>query len=69
MIIGDVVVEGSTGSVVVAEPGAPFVGVYGVSDLVIVATPDAILVVPKSRAQEVRRIVDAAAAAGRKDLL
>ena len=26
------------GSVVVSAPGAPFVGVYGVSDLVIVAT-------------------------------
>jgi mannose-1-phosphate guanylyltransferase len=69
VIIGDAVVDGCTGSVVVAEPGAPFVGVHGVSDLIIVATPDAILVVPKSRAQEVRRIVDAAAAAGRKDLL
>ena len=39
------------------------------SDLVIIATRDAILVVPKNRAQEVRRVVDAAAAAGRKDLL
>ena len=54
------VIEGD-GSVVVAEPGAPFVGVVGVSDLVVVATPDAILVVPKDRAQDVRQIVEAGA--------
>ena len=69
VVIGDAVVENATGSVIVAEPGAPFVGVYGVTDVVVVATPDAVLVVPKKHAQEVRRIVDAAAAAGRKDLL
>ena len=69
VILGDAVVEHSSGCVVVSEPGAPFVGVYGVQDLVVVATRDAILVVPKKDAQEVRRIVDAAAAAGRKDLL
>jgi mannose-1-phosphate guanylyltransferase len=70
VVIGDAtVVEATTGSVIVAEPGAPFVGVYGVRDLVVVATRDAILIVPKEHAQEVRRVVDAAAAAGRKDLL
>jgi len=69
VILGDAIVEDSHGSVVLAEPGAPFVGVYGVQDLVVIATADAILVVPKQHAQEVRRIVDAAAAAGRKDLL
>ncbi|MBC8133434.1 MAG: mannose-1-phosphate guanylyltransferase, partial [Deltaproteobacteria bacterium] len=44
-------------------------GVVGVHDLVIVATADAILVVPKDRAQDVRKIVESAKAAGRKDLL
>lgn len=69
VIIGGATVESTTGSVVVTEPGAPFVGVVGVRDLIIVATADAILVTHKDSAQEVRRIVDAAAAAGRKDLL
>jgi mannose-1-phosphate guanylyltransferase/mannose-6-phosphate isomerase len=69
VVIGDATVEATTGSIVVTEPGAPFVGVVGVRDLIVVATADAILVTHKDNAQEVRRIVDAAAAAGRKDLL
>src|SRR4051812_22175325 len=69
VVIGDAIVEHATGSVIVAEPGAPFVGVYGVTDVVVIARADAVLVPPKKHPQEVRRIVDAAAAAGRKDLL
>jgi mannose-1-phosphate guanylyltransferase/mannose-6-phosphate isomerase len=69
VVLGDATVYDSTGSVIVSEPGAPFVGVVGVKDLIIIATPDAILVAHKDNAQDVRRIVDAAAAAGRKDLL
>ena len=45
---------------VVVEPGAPFVGVYGVRDLIVVVTADAVLVIPKENAQDVRSIVDAA---------
>jgi mannose-1-phosphate guanylyltransferase len=41
----------------------------GVSDLCIVETDDAVLVMPRDRAQDVRAIVDALAAQGRKDLL
>ena len=67
--LGDVVLSAVSGSVVVAEPGAPLVGVVGVDDLVVVATRDAVLVVPKARAQEVRAVVDALAAAGRNELL
>jgi mannose-1-phosphate guanylyltransferase len=66
---GDTVVTETHGSVVLAEPGAPMVGVVGVEDLVVVATKDAVLVVHKDRAQEVKRIVDALAAAKRQDLL
>ena len=40
-----------------------------VSDLVIVETPDAILVCPKSKAQDVRKIVDELEAEGREELL
>jgi mannose-1-phosphate guanylyltransferase len=71
---GNVVLGGATlidgdGNIVVAEEGAPFVGVVGVHDLVIVATRDALLVIPKDRAQDVRQIVEAAKQAGRTDLL
>jgi mannose-1-phosphate guanylyltransferase len=71
---GNVVLGGATlidgdGNIVVAEEGAPFVGVVGVRDLVVVATRDALLVVPKDKAQDVRKVVEAAKQAGRTDLL
>jgi mannose-1-phosphate guanylyltransferase len=71
---GNVVIGGATlidgdGSIVMADEGAPYVGVLGVSDLVVVATKDAVLVIPKDRAQDVRRIVEAAKQSGRDDLL
>jgi len=71
---GNVVIGGATlidgdGNIVMADEGAPYVGVLGVRDLVVVATKDAILVIPKDRAQDVRRIVEAAKQSGRDDLL
>jgi mannose-1-phosphate guanylyltransferase len=47
----------------------PFVGAIGVSDLIIIATGDAVLVAPKSRAQDVKKIIDELKARGRGDLL
>jgi mannose-1-phosphate guanylyltransferase len=64
---GDVVAIDSRDNVLVAESGT--VAVVGVEGLVIVRTADAVLVVPRERAQEVRRIVDRLAAAGRGELL
>jgi mannose-1-phosphate guanylyltransferase len=70
VVLGDgVTIHDCHGSVVIAEPGAPFVGVVGAEELVVVATRDAILVVRKDLAQDVRKVVDAARAAGRTDLL
>jgi mannose-1-phosphate guanylyltransferase len=69
VVVGDAALIDSDGSVVYAEPGATYVGVVGVRDLVVVATKDAILVIPKDRAQDVRQIVEAAKRAGRDDLL
>jgi mannose-1-phosphate guanylyltransferase len=69
VVSGDAILAGTTGSVVLSEPGAPMVGVVGADDLVVVATRDAVLVVHKDRAQEVKRIVEALAAAKRQDLL
>ncbi|MBI1366987.1 MAG: NTP transferase domain-containing protein [Alphaproteobacteria bacterium] len=47
----------------------PFVGIIGVKDLIVVATGDAVLVAPKSRAQDVKKVVDELKARGRHDLL
>ena len=41
-----------------SAPDGKLVAVVGASDLVIVDTPDALLVVPRERAQDVRAIVD-----------
>jgi len=54
---------------VVIRTDGPFIGAVGVSDLVIVATSDAVLVAPKSRAQDVKKIIDELKARGRKYLL
>jgi mannose-1-phosphate guanylyltransferase len=69
VVTGDAIVTDSSGSIVVSEPGAPLVGVVGVEDLVVVATRDALLVVRKRDAQDVRKIVEALRARGRGDLL
>ena len=45
-----------------------FDALIGVEDLVVVDTPDALLVVPRARAQEVKGIVDRLADLGREHL-
>lgn len=52
------------GSGCVVDAGEHVVAVLGLDDVVVVGTPDAILVCRKDRAQDVRRVVDAVAAAG-----
>lgn len=42
----------------VAAAGGRLVATLGLTDLVVVDTPDAVLVAPRSRAQEVRRLVE-----------
>jgi mannose-1-phosphate guanylyltransferase / mannose-6-phosphate isomerase len=53
-VVGPVLLEASSGTLVYAE-GA-HVAAFGVHDLVIVATPDRVLVVPRSEDQRVRGI-------------
>lgn len=65
---GDVALHEVTGSVVHADSGRLLAAV-GVDDLVIVDTPDAVLVMPRSRAQDVRAIVGMLEERGRDDLL
>jgi mannose-1-phosphate guanylyltransferase len=59
--------EDSSGNVLVST--GPVVSVVGVDDLVVVATPDAVLVVPKDEAQRVKEVVDALRAKGWDDVL
>ncbi len=49
--------------------GKKVVALVGVNDLVVVETEDAILVIPRDRAQDVRLVVEALKAAGRTELL
>lgn len=53
----------------VIRTDGPFVAAIGVSDLIIIATGDAVLVAPKSHAQDVKKIIDDLKARGRADLL
>jgi mannose-1-phosphate guanylyltransferase len=65
--MGDVVALDTKGSVLVSD--GPLVAVVGVRDLVVVATRDAVLVVPKDQAQRVKELVERLSEAGRDDLL
>ncbi len=53
----------------VIRSDGPLIATIGVSDLIIVATGDAVLVAPKDRAQDVKKIVDDLKARKRDDLL
>ena len=69
-VLGDadgVLGQDATG-VTVAGSGR-MVAVLGLDDVVVVDTPDAVLVTTRSRAQDVKAVVDALRAAGRTDLL
>ena len=68
-VLGDgslVVSRDSTGLVV--PGGGRVVAVVGLEDVVVVDTPDAVLVVAKNRAQDVKAVVDSLTGRGRADL-
>jgi mannose-1-phosphate guanylyltransferase/mannose-6-phosphate isomerase len=62
---GDVWLEDSHGNLVIAEHG--LVACIGCEDMVVVETADAVLIAPKARTQEVKRIVSRLKAAGRSE--
>jgi len=64
---GRVHTEDSRGNVLVST--GPVVSVVGVDDLVVVATPDAVLIVPKDEAQRVKDVVEALRKKGWDDVL
>lgn len=63
---GDVVVEDGHGNLIVAEHR--LVACIGCEDMVVVETADAVLVAPKHRTQDVRRVVAHLKAAGRDEV-
>jgi mannose-1-phosphate guanylyltransferase len=63
----DVLIESSAGNYVDAEK--KLVALLGVKDLIIVDTPDALLIADRSRAQQVGEIVKRLEKSGREDLL
>jgi len=65
--VGDTLAVDAANNVLVSS--GPQISVVGVSDLVVVATADAVLVMPRQRAQDVRAVVDALDKARRDDLL
>jgi mannose-1-phosphate guanylyltransferase len=66
-LYGPVMVVDSQGCLVHSPQKA--VGLIGMKDLIVVDTPDAILICPRDRAQEVKKIVEMLEAQGKLDLL
>ncbi len=62
---GDVLLEDVSGSYVRSED--KLVAVLGLDDVVVVSTPDAVLVAPRERSQDVKRIVDRLKSEGRDE--
>ncbi len=65
VVIGDVVMEEVRGSYIRADHG--LVSALGVDDMVIVATDDAVLVTPRSRAQDLKKVVELLERRGRAE--
>lgn len=68
VIEGDALLVASRGSTVLAR-GGRLVAVAGVEGLVVVDTPDALLVVPAAESQRVKDLVDRLRAGARRELL
>ena len=59
-VLGAAVLMDVADSLVRTEPGGPVVAALGLSDMVIVSMPDAVLVAPRGRVQEVKALSEAA---------
>jgi mannose-1-phosphate guanylyltransferase len=64
---GDRLAVEARGNLLFADAGT--IAVLGIEDLVVVRTGDAVLVCPKSRSQEIKKLVSELAAKHREDLL
>jgi mannose-1-phosphate guanylyltransferase len=61
--VGPTVVLGGAGNIAISDDDT-LIAMVGVSDLVVVKSGDAILVIPRAEAQDVRKIVEALSARG-----
>lgn len=64
-LAGTIILAGSTGCSV--RSTGPVVAGVGLEDLIVVATPDAVLIVPRGRSQEIKALTDQLAKAGYRD--
>lgn len=64
---GDTFVHGTTNSVVFTTVPHRFVAVIGMENVVVADTEDALLVIPRDQAQDVRKVVEHLTQTGRKD--
>jgi mannose-1-phosphate guanylyltransferase/mannose-6-phosphate isomerase len=67
VVTGNVIPVDSSGCLLMGSEH--MVAAVGVSDLIVVDTEDALLVCPRGRSQEVRKVVDRLRGDGRRDLL
>lgn len=63
-VVGDAVVLDGTGNVVMSDDDT-LIATVGLSDIVVVKSGDAILVIRKDQAQDVRKVVEALSGSGR----
>ncbi len=66
-LLGDVLAIDSTGTTI--DTDGPFVAAIGLTDQVVVVSAGAVLVCPKSRAQDVKKVVEWLESKGRKNLM
>jgi mannose-1-phosphate guanylyltransferase len=66
---GAIAIDAKNNLVRTLGSGKKVVALVGVDDLVVVETDDALLIIPRDRAQDVRLIVEALKASGRTDVL
>jgi mannose-1-phosphate guanylyltransferase/mannose-6-phosphate isomerase len=64
--VGDVIAEESRNSYLRAEQG--LIAAFGIDELVVVATSDAVLVAPRARAQDLKTLVTKLEREGRQEL-
>ena len=65
LLQGDVLAEDTEGSLLIAE--SRLLATVGLRDVVVIETPDAVLVTDRSRTQDVRRIVERLKSEGRSE--
>lgn len=66
-VLGDVIAVDTSDCLIRSD--GPLIAAIGVNDLIIVATGDAVLIVPKAQSQRVKEIVDRLETEGRTDRL